>query len=255
VCCHATGANWPSSPVVVPVLQSRDVGGVWQYDPDVEEDNLAGFAEQPRGCAPAGQQPSTAGWGSKVAHPGAATAQRPVSGGPEAPPPQRTVHSSMYASLRTNLPREIMGFLDLPFTPAAMGAVADGARHPLQCSREQPAHMAGQPAALAGSEAQTRGGTGTGFVGDGGAALREQAAGDRDRGRERESCRSVDPRRFCCHQEVRCTALDCASPRCAGLRCTALRCAALDCAALDCAALHCTGLHCTVIHRTVYLSQ
>lgn len=27
-----------------------------------------------------------------------------------------------YASLRTNLPREIMGFSDLPFTPEAMGA-------------------------------------------------------------------------------------------------------------------------------------
>lgn len=31
------------------------------------------------------------------------------------------VHSSMYASLRTNLPREVMSYLDLPFVPESMG--------------------------------------------------------------------------------------------------------------------------------------
>jgi cation diffusion facilitator CzcD-associated flavoprotein CzcO len=44
---------------------------------------------------------------------------------------RKRVHSSMYASLRTNLPREIMAYWDLPFTPAAMEAVAAGARSPL----------------------------------------------------------------------------------------------------------------------------
>ncbi|KAI8476836.1 MAG: FAD/NAD(P)-binding domain-containing protein [Monoraphidium minutum] len=44
------------------------------------------------------------------------------------------VHSSMYVGLRTNLPREVMGFTDLPFTPAGIaaagGASADGRRFP-----------------------------------------------------------------------------------------------------------------------------
>ena len=31
------------------------------------------------------------------------------------------VHGSMYRHLRTNLPREIMGFGDFPFTPAMLG--------------------------------------------------------------------------------------------------------------------------------------
>ena len=35
--------------------------------------------------------------------------------------PQRSVvHSSMYSSLRTNLPREVMSFYDYPFTPQLM---------------------------------------------------------------------------------------------------------------------------------------
>ena len=34
---------------------------------------------------------------------------------------QRVVHSSMYQSLRTNLPREIMGFVDFPFDPDFLG--------------------------------------------------------------------------------------------------------------------------------------
>ncbi|KAI5017926.1 hypothetical protein ZWY2020_042814 [Hordeum vulgare] len=38
-------------------------------------------------------------------------------------------HSSLYASLRTNLPREVMGFLDFPFT-AARGSVVDARRFP-----------------------------------------------------------------------------------------------------------------------------
>lgn len=38
-------------------------------------------------------------------------------------------HSSLYASLRTNLPREVMGFLDFPFT-AARGSVVDTRRFP-----------------------------------------------------------------------------------------------------------------------------
>ncbi|TVU31749.1 hypothetical protein EJB05_23447, partial [Eragrostis curvula] len=38
-------------------------------------------------------------------------------------------HSSLYASLRTNLPREVMGFLDFPFSAAAAGS-ADPRRFP-----------------------------------------------------------------------------------------------------------------------------
>jgi cation diffusion facilitator CzcD-associated flavoprotein CzcO len=34
---------------------------------------------------------------------------------------RRKVHSSMYRHLRTNLPREIMGFSDFPFTPEHLG--------------------------------------------------------------------------------------------------------------------------------------
>ncbi|CAN6305923.1 unnamed protein product [Urochloa humidicola] len=39
-------------------------------------------------------------------------------------------HSSLYASLRTNLPRESMGFLDFPFVAAAMPGSADPRRFP-----------------------------------------------------------------------------------------------------------------------------
>lgn len=56
--------------------QGSEVGGVWLYDPRVEDD--------PLGLNSTGE--------SKV-------------------------HTSMYASLRTNLTREVMTFLDLPFRP------------------------------------------------------------------------------------------------------------------------------------------
>ncbi|KAF6256908.1 hypothetical protein COO60DRAFT_1702105 [Scenedesmus sp. NREL 46B-D3] len=41
-----------------------------------------------------------------------------------ASPTRRKVHGSMYRDLRTNLPRELMGFSDLPFTPATMGGAS-----------------------------------------------------------------------------------------------------------------------------------
>lgn len=44
---------------------------------------------------------------------------------------RRKVHSSMYRDLRSNLPREIMGYLDAPFTPAYMGSASrDPRRYP-----------------------------------------------------------------------------------------------------------------------------
>lgn len=44
-------------------------------------------------------------------------------------PGRRLVHSSMYESLRTNLPREVMSYLDVPFIPEAMdGRSLDGRR-------------------------------------------------------------------------------------------------------------------------------
>lgn len=46
-------------------------------------------------------------------------------------PGRRRVHSSLYADLRTNLPREVMGFSDFPNTPAALnGRSADPRRFP-----------------------------------------------------------------------------------------------------------------------------
>eukprot|EP00250_Pteridium_aquilinum_P006132 c16108_g1_i2 orf=97-1701(-) len=45
--------------------------------------------------------------------------------------PHRTlIHSSMYLSLRTNLPREIMGFLDFPFLPKHHDCSRDARRYP-----------------------------------------------------------------------------------------------------------------------------
>lgn len=55
-------------------------------------------------------------------------------------PDRLRVHSSMYRGLTTNLPRGVMGFSDLPFSPAAMGmrmgaaASMDARRFP--CSEE-----------------------------------------------------------------------------------------------------------------------
>jgi len=46
-------------------------------------------------------------------------------------PARRRVHSSMYTDLRTNLPREVMGFSDFPDVPAALGGrSADARRFP-----------------------------------------------------------------------------------------------------------------------------
>ncbi|KAG0606057.1 hypothetical protein M758_9G109900 [Ceratodon purpureus] len=56
--------------------QTESVGGVWVYDPEIEDDDLLGVRKA-----------------------------------------RKRVHSSMYASLRTNLPREIMGYTDFPFLP------------------------------------------------------------------------------------------------------------------------------------------
>jgi cation diffusion facilitator CzcD-associated flavoprotein CzcO len=53
-------------------------------------------------------------------------------------PKRRRVHSSMYQGLTTNLPREIMGFSDFPFSTAVMmgsgRSSIDGRRFP--CSEE-----------------------------------------------------------------------------------------------------------------------
>jgi len=39
-----------------------------------------------------------------------------------------TVHSSMYRSLRTNLPREVMGYLDFPFHPRTIRLAGEQVR-------------------------------------------------------------------------------------------------------------------------------
>lgn len=61
---------------VIVFEQTKSVGGVWVYDPEIEGDDLLGLSQD-----------------------------------------RKRVHSSMYASLRTNLPREIMGYTDFPFLP------------------------------------------------------------------------------------------------------------------------------------------
>ncbi|KAF8055472.1 FMO GS-OX-like 3 [Scenedesmus sp. PABB004] len=60
-----------------------------------------------------------------------------------ADPARRRVHSSMYQGLTTNLPRTIMGFAALPFTPSAMRAAGvasvDGRMYP--CAEEVLAYL------------------------------------------------------------------------------------------------------------------
>jgi cation diffusion facilitator CzcD-associated flavoprotein CzcO len=46
---------------------------------------------------------------------------------------RQRVHSSMYDSLRTNLPRELMGFSDLPFVPECMLVTSPYAHFALLC--------------------------------------------------------------------------------------------------------------------------
>lgn len=58
--------------------QGSQVGGVWVYDEETEDDPLGQKARR------------------------------------------KAVHGSMYESLRTNLPRELMGFSEFPFTPEHM---------------------------------------------------------------------------------------------------------------------------------------
>lgn len=49
--------------------------------------------------------------------------EHPLNGG-------RRVHSSMYHGLRTNLPREIMGFSELPFLPGCFPGSSDPRQFP-----------------------------------------------------------------------------------------------------------------------------
>jgi len=51
-------------------------------------------------------------------------------------PNREVVHSSMYDSLRVNLPRELMGFSDFPFIPQFMQVLVLPVHHctgPVQC--------------------------------------------------------------------------------------------------------------------------
>ena len=73
--------------VVAVIEQQEDIGGVWLYNSDIEDDTL-------------GLRPS------------------------------KRLHASLYQSLRTNLPREIMGFRDYPFLPHHMGSSVDDRRFP-----------------------------------------------------------------------------------------------------------------------------
>lgn len=45
-------------------------------------------------------------------------------------PTRPIVHSSLYRSLRTNIPRECMGFTDFPFAPRPQDGSRDQRRHP-----------------------------------------------------------------------------------------------------------------------------
>ncbi|BDA50060.1 Flavin-containing monooxygenase FMO GS-OX3 [Coccomyxa sp. Obi] len=69
--------------------QGHDIGGIWSYQDEVEDDLL-------------GRNES-----------------------------RKKVHSSLYSSLRVNLPREIMSYSDFPFIPDAMGGRSkDSRRYP-----------------------------------------------------------------------------------------------------------------------------
>ena len=71
-------------------------GGVWIYHNDNDDHDHDQDHDQDHG------------------HPGSDPSDPPTS----APHP----HAVVYASLRTNLPRELMGYLDFPFTPDVMGS-------------------------------------------------------------------------------------------------------------------------------------
>jgi len=53
-------------------------------------------------------------------------------------PQRKRLHSSMYAGLRTNLPREVMGYLDFPFDTQFSGAPVENSRDSRRfCSHEE----------------------------------------------------------------------------------------------------------------------
>ena len=55
------------------------------------------------------------------------------------------VYTSMYRDLRTNLPREVMSFLDFPFLPSAMGGRSHDARRFCSHSEVGPADLSEMP--------------------------------------------------------------------------------------------------------------
>lgn len=86
---------------IAPVVfeQGDEVGGIWRYA-EAPEHNLLGVDL------------------AAVTDAAGATARREA--GVQAAPPVR-VHSSLYASLRTNLPRDLMAFTDFPFDSSGGG--------------------------------------------------------------------------------------------------------------------------------------
>ncbi|CAD6204446.1 unnamed protein product [Miscanthus lutarioriparius] len=74
------------------------------------------------GHAPVVFERAAAVGGTWLYTPPAATSSDPLSAA--------ATHSSLYASLRTNLPRETMGFLDFPFAAAAAAGSRDPRRFP-----------------------------------------------------------------------------------------------------------------------------
>ncbi len=82
--------------------QGSRVGGVWVYTEEIEKDDLLGRdPNRLKVCRLFWQAAALS------------NAARASLG--------HQVHSSMYSGLRTNLPREIMSYLDFPFTPELMG--------------------------------------------------------------------------------------------------------------------------------------
>ena len=93
------------------------VGGVWSYTEEAEDDPL-GLDPGERALAGAGAVCTAASLFPR----GRPETTVPPPPAPPPPPGCRRVHNSMYAGLRTNLPREVMGYADFPFDRAVPGS-------------------------------------------------------------------------------------------------------------------------------------
>ncbi len=162
------------------VLEREEgVGGVWLYREEVEKDDLVGVKPGASGvrvgwvggrlqdkvlriprantcghntspviAAPACQEVDCCLLASPCPPaPSACLSANPRPRAPSAcPADRRRVHGSMYSGLRTNLPREVMGFTDYPFD-----AVFPGSLDPRQFPSHQVRSAPATPSRLLGN--------------------------------------------------------------------------------------------------------